>query len=266
MTDIADRQLVTKTGLMGDLGALGVEPGMALIVHSSLSSLGWVCGGPQAVIEALQEVLGPHGTLVMPTHTSQLTDPAGWQNPPVPEGWWEPIRREMPAYDPALTTTLGMGAIPEAFRKARGVRRSDHPQLSFAAWGAHRDRVVGHHRLEDSMGERSPLARLYDVGGHVLLLGVGHANNTSLHLAEYRWSGASSRRTTFRNPVMVDGQRRWVDYQDIDHDEDDFEAIGAAFEQAHEARVGRVGKAEARLVSQSKLVDFAVEWMETHRT
>jgi aminoglycoside 3-N-acetyltransferase len=266
MTDMSDKKLVTKSDIVRELSSLGVEPGMVLIVHSSLSSLGWVCGGPQTVIEALQQILGPRGTLVMPTHTSHLTDPAGWQNPPVPESWWEPIRREMPAYDPALTTTRGMGAIPEAFRKAAGVRRSEHPQLSFAAWGAHRDAVVGEHSLEDSMGEGSPLALLYDLDAHVLCLGVGHASNTSLHLAEYRWSGASSRRTNVENPMMVDGERKWVAYEDIDHDGDDFAQLGEAFEQAHDVHVAQVGEAEARIVSQPKIVDFAVEWMERHRT
>ena len=258
-------QLLTKSRLVRQLLSLGVEPGMVLLVHSSLSSLGWVCGGPQTVIESLQEVIGRTGTLVMPTHTSHLTDPAGWQNPPVPQKWWEPIRREMPAYDPALTTTRGMGAIPESFRKASKARRSDHPQLSFAAWGEHRDAIIDDHRPEVSIGEGSPLASLYDLDGHVLLLGVGYDSNTSLHLAEYRWSGASSRRTTVSNPMKVDGERRWVCYEDLDHDASDFAAIGQAFEQSHDVRIAQLGEAEARLFSQPELVDFAVQWMESNR-
>src|SRR6266700_5977966 len=72
----------TRASLAEDLRRIGVEGGMTLIVHSSLRSLGWVCGGAVAVVQALMDVITPEGTLALPTHTPGYSDPAQWQNPP----------------------------------------------------------------------------------------------------------------------------------------------------------------------------------------
>jgi aminoglycoside 3-N-acetyltransferase len=93
----------TVSSLVSDFKSLGIKEGMVLLVHSSLSSLGWVCGGPVSVILALEEVLTETGTLIMPTHSGDYSDPAEWCNPPVPESWWETIRNEMPVFDKMST-------------------------------------------------------------------------------------------------------------------------------------------------------------------
>lgn len=255
----------TIRSLENDLRTLGVRPGMTLLVHSSLSSLGWVCGGAMAVVLALESVLGPEGTLVMPAHSYGWSDPAGWRNPAVPQGWVELCREEMPAFDPAWTPTTEMGAIPEAFRGQPGALRSEHPVVSFAARGKHAAAITDGHEMDYSQGERSPLARIYDLQGWVLLLGVGYSCNTSLHLAEYRARLGQTVHES-RSPVLRNGACVWVRYRDIDYRDEDFRLIGEAFErETDDVQRGRVCYAPALLMPQRPLVDFAVHWMEAHR-
>jgi aminoglycoside 3-N-acetyltransferase len=257
----------TVDTLLTDLRALDVQPGMSLLVHSSLSQIGWVAGGAQAVILALMEAVSPEGTLVMPTFTNHNSDPAHWQNPPVPEAWWPIIRAEMPAYDRTLSPTRMMGAIAETFRSGSGVIRSDHPVTSFAAWGRDASRFVGSHPLEADVMEGSPIAALYEADGYVLLLGVGYGNCTSLHLSEARANYPGKAFVQHGAAMLIDGRREWVTFTIQEPDDDDFEALGAAYEQAApgSVRIGKIGLAETRLVRQRPLVDFGIGWLTRHR-
>ncbi|WP_132057620.1 aminoglycoside N(3)-acetyltransferase [Halorussus amylolyticus] len=257
---------VTVERLVDDLRTLGVAAGETVVVHSSLSALGWVVGGPPAVVDALLEALAPDGTLVMPTHSTQYTDPTDWENPPVPDDWMDTIRRSRPPYRPAITPTRGMGAIPECFRTYPETLRSRHPTYSFAAWGANAEEIVADHGFDHGLGESSPLARVYDREGWVLLLGVGHDSDTSLHLAEHR---ADYEKTVMTQdaPVLVDGERKRIEFAELDYDDADFEDAGAAFERdcPNDLARGRVGYANATLLDQRALVDYVSEWLGENR-
>lgn len=255
---------VTADRVVADLRDLGVAAGDTLLVHSSLSALGWVPGGAQTAVEALQRAVGSSGALAMPTHTTHLCSPGDWEDPPIPTEWVDTVEASMPAFRPGVTPTRGMGAIPECFRSCPGVARSDHPAYSFAAWGAGSDAIVADHALDYGLGEDSPLASVYDRGGRVLLLGVGHDSNTSLHLAEDR---AAYEKTVVAEagPVLDDGERRWVTFEDIERDTGDFAELGAAFERDVGAATGTVGLADATLIDQRALVDYASEWMSESR-
>ena len=245
--------------------ALGLAAGQTVLVHSAMSKLGWVVGGPEAVIRALLRVLTPSGTLMMATHTTNNTDPAMWSNPPVPDHWVPIIRAHMPAYNPATTPSNRMGAIAETLRTWPGAIRSAHPVASFAALGPEAEFLMADHKVEYDVGDGSPIGKLYELDGYVLLIGVGHGNNTSLHMAEFRaeWPGKPYIKTG--SAMWVNGERQWVEYEALDIDDDDFEQIGAAYEAQYLIKLGKVGNAEVRFFRQRPIVDFAVEWMEQHR-
>lgn len=252
----------TALTLQVQLRSLGLAAGDVVLVHCALSRLGWVCGGSVAALRALLGVLGPTGTVLVPTHTAELSDPATWRNPPVPQAWWTTIQESMPAFEPGITPSLGMGALAELVRTWPGARRSDHPQFSFAAVGAAAQQLTADHRLDDGCGEGSPLARLYELDGKVLLLGVGHESNTSLHLAEYRAGVRRVVRPTA--PVLVEGAALWVTWHDVDFYSEDFQALGEAFEETGAVQIGPVGRGAGRLMHQPTAVDFAQRWLPAH--
>jgi aminoglycoside 3-N-acetyltransferase len=256
----------TVASLSADLRALGVGAGDVVLLHASRRNVGFVAGGTQAIVHALLDVLASTGTLVVPTHTPENTDPAVWRKPPVPESWWRVIREQSPGFDPRLTpASRWMGVLAENVRTWPGAVRSDHPQVSFAAIGGHADEVTADHRLDDALGESSPLGVIYRLNGKVLLLGVGYGSNTSLHLAEWRQQDLPQHTTgsAIRHP---DGSGQWVTWTDVAEDETDFEKIGTDFEAAtHAASIGQVGSATARLIPQRTLVDFASHWMASNR-
>ncbi|MBM3572771.1 MAG: AAC(3) family N-acetyltransferase [Alphaproteobacteria bacterium] len=259
----ADRQPITRASLGADLRRLGLNPGATLLVHASLRALGWVAGGPVAVVQALSDAVGPTGTIVVPAFTADYTDPQDWFQPPVPEHWWPTIREHMPAFDPDRTPSRQMGAIAECVRTWPGAKRSAHPNMSFAALGARADEVVATHPLDFGFGAQSPLARLYALGASVLLLGVGYGKCTCFHLAEARWP--STLETTAKAPVIRQGRRVWANFLDHLYNDRDFADIGRDFERAYPVACGPVGAAEARLFGLVSSVDFALAWIAQNR-
>lgn len=264
---VPDHNILTTADLVAAFQQTGLYAGQVVIVHTSMKAFGsYIVGGEQAVVDALMQVITAAGTLVMPTHSTDNTDPATWRKPPVPSPYWETIRQHMPPYRPESTPTNRMGRINECFRNYPGVLRSSHPAFSFAAWGQHADFVVSNQALNNSVAEESPTGRIYDLDGWVCLLGVGYANNTSLHLADYRAQWQSKVTEHNGSAMLVNGQRQWVTYYDEAVAADDFDDLGAAFEsEAGTVQASMIGQAAVRVMRQRTLVDFAVQWMEAHR-
>jgi aminoglycoside 3-N-acetyltransferase len=230
--------------LTHQLRQLGVQHGGTLVVHTSFRAVRPVERGPIGLIEALRRAVGAEGTLVMPTMSGS--------------------RRPEP-FDPTATPTRNMGVVAETFWRLPGVLRSDHPTSSFAAAGPGAATITGPQPLEPVHGSDSPIGRVHQRDGQVLLLGVGHdVNTTTIHLAETlagvpygveKWCTA-----------LVDGLLARLAYRETDHCCRNFAKVGEWLTERGLQTVGPVGSAAASLMRSCDVVEVAVERLKENPT
>jgi aminoglycoside 3-N-acetyltransferase len=262
-----ERLLVTRSRLVKDFTGLGVPPGGVVMLHASVKAVGWVVGGPDVVLHALREVIGPEGTLMMYV---------GWEDGTYEMATWSEAKRsayleECPPFDPATSrANRRWSVLTEYLRTTPGARRSDNPEKSMAAIGARSEWITAGHPLDHGFGPGSPLEKLCRAGGQVLLLGTPFDSVTLLHHAESLADVPEKRVVRYRMPVLVGGLRRWVDVEEFDTCEgirdwgggDYFVAIVEAYLAAGRGRAGPVGAARSYLFDAQELVEFGVDWME----
>ncbi|WP_328424781.1 MULTISPECIES: AAC(3) family N-acetyltransferase [unclassified Micromonospora] len=262
-----DPPALGRPRLAADLRALGVRPGACLLVHCGLRRVGPLERGPATLAGALRDVLGPAGTLLVPTQTAgnsttsrtYLAATAGMDAAQLAR-----YEAALPGWDGRTTPSQRMGALAEFVRCAPGAVRSDHPQTSFAALGPRARQLTDRHDLDCHLGERSPMGALCAADGQILLLGVGYEACSALHLAEYRLPVPPPERD-YRCFRLVDGRRVRLDFRALDLDDSDFPTVGAALDGEPFVRHGRVGRASARLLPLRATVDFAVGWLAANR-
>lgn len=235
------RQTINRRELTNQLLALGVQPGGVLVVHTAFSRVAPVEGGPRGLIEALQAALGPAGTLVMPSMSDDDDHP----------------------FDPKETPCLGMGVVAETFWRMPGVLRSDSPH-AFAATGPRAAEITAAHPVDVPHGLDSPVGRVYELDGQVLLLGVGHDADTTVHLAE-NLAGVRYRRQCHAT-VLRDGQPVRCDYGEVDHCCENFALLDRWLEAEDRQRRGVVGHAEARLARSRDIVEAALARLRENET
>ena len=176
----------TKEDLLQLFRKLGLKTNDDIMVHSSMRSLGHVVNGPIDVIDALVMTVGLNeGTILMPAHTGQLTDPSDWSSPPLDKESIAIVKEKMNPLDLKLTPVRGRGVIAQSFLSYAGVKRSDHPLNSVSALGKRASFYTSSHSFHEPEGLDSPIGRLYENNGKVLGIGVSVSRFTAIHLAEY---------------------------------------------------------------------------------
>ncbi len=231
------RRELSRADVARQLRALGVEEGGVLLVHTSFRAVRPVEGGPTGLIEALREALGPEGTLVMPAWSDDEDEP----------------------FDPATSrANVDLGVVADTFWRLPGVARSDHPE-AFAAAGPQAERITADPLPLPPAIPESPVGRVYELDGQVLLLGVGHDANTTLHLAEVM--AGVPYRIPHHCTVLQDGRRVRVDYEENDHCCERFALADDWLRAKGQQSEGTVGHAHARLFRSRHLVQAALEYL-----
>lgn len=214
---------------------LGVQAGGVLLVHTAFRALRPIDGGPAGLIDALRMAIGPEGTLAMPSWTGSDEEP----------------------FDPATTpASEDLGIVAETFRRLPGIVRSDHP-FAFAAIGPHARRITDTPLPLPPHVPDSPVGRVYDLDGQVLLLGVSHDADTTLHLAEL--IAGVPYRLPKHVTVWRHGRAEQISYGENDHC---CQRFGLADEWLRERGLqaeGPVANGTGRLIRSRDIVRVATE-------
>jgi aminoglycoside 3-N-acetyltransferase len=228
---------------VADLCSLGLATGDRVVVHSSLRAVGPVEGGADAIVDALLDVLGPEGLLVVPAFTYDT-------------------QRFDPAVEPART-----GALAEAVRLRPDAVRSLHPTYSVAALGVGATDLCADHELRAATGVDSPLDRLARAGGYVLLLGVGQIADTTVHVGEFR-ARAPYLHIPFSpawprvHEIVIGDQTRTVEYDRFPGCSRAFGVVERGLRESSAIRDGFVGRAKSQLVRGEATIEEAVTLLE----
>jgi aminoglycoside N3'-acetyltransferase len=229
---------LSKAEIASRLRTIGVDRAGVLLVHTSFRSIRPVEGGPLGLIEAIRDVLGPTGTLVMPSFTGSDDEP----------------------FDPATTpASSDLGVVADTFWRLPGVLRSDHCH-AFAAIGHYASIITRDPLPLPPHIPESPAGRVHALGGQVLMIGCGHEADTMLHLAEV-FAGVTygvQKHCT----VMKDGQRTRVAYEENDHCCERFSLADAWLRARGQQSEGRIGRAYVRLARARDIVDAALEQLK----
>lgn len=228
------RDELSRAEVTHQLRALGVEAGGVLLVHTSFRAVAPVAGGPLGLIGALRDALGPGGTLVMPSSSGDDDVP----------------------FDPSTTPAApDLGIVADTFWRLPGARRSDHPH-AFAAAGPRAGRITADPLPLPPHVPESPVGRVHELDGQVLLLGVGHDADTTLHLAELL--AGVPYRVPRHCTVLRDGRPVRVDYGENDHCCERFALADGWLRALGRQSEGRVGHAHARLARARDIVAAAL--------
>lgn len=259
----------TRASLRQDLQRLGIRAGDMVMVHAAMSKVGPLLNGPDALIGALLDVVGTDGTLMAYTDWDGAYDPLLDADGRVPPEW----RAHVPPFNPATSRAArDNGILAEFIRTTPGAYRSGNPGASIAAVGAQAAWLTADHPLDYGYGEGSPLAKLVQAGGKVLMVGAPRDTMTLLHHAEHLAQIPNKRIRRYEVPLATAEGSCWRMVEEFETSEpvipgladDYFATIVNGYLAAGEGQQGAVGNAPSLVVEAETMCRFAVNWLERH--
>ena len=256
--------MITTSQLINDFKKLGLKSGELVMLHASQRAVGTVLGGPDEVHKALLEAIAPQGTMMMYVGCEGEFENIG-------KGTVSPADETLliehcPAFDPAIARAdRDYGVLVEFFRSFPGTICSQNPGARMAARGTRAAWWMENHPLQYGYGPGSPLAKLYEHQGKVVLLGSDLDQVTLLHFAEHITPIEHKRKEHFRVPILENGQRVWHDIEEYDTSvgmrlwpKRFFASIVQEYLLINHITAKKVGNADTYLLDAKSLVDFAV--------
>lgn len=258
---------VTRAALRDNLNRIGITAGDTVMVHAAMRKVGPLLNGPDALIRALLDVLGPEGSIMVYTSWDSMHDDLMDDEGHVLPEW----RDHVPGFDVATSRAVRMnGAIAEFVRTTPGARRSANPGASVAALGKLADWITADHPQDYGFGPGTPLAKLVEVEGCVLMVGAPWDTMTLVHHADHLADIPHKNLVRYEVPFAGVGGIEWRFMEEFDSTEpvlDDMpenyiEQIVQAFVADGNGRQGMIGQAPSLLVEAKPMCDFAISWLE----
>ncbi len=238
--------MLTKDQLIQEFQAIGLQAGDTLLVHSSYKSLGGVDGGPQTVIDAFLDALGPQGTLVMPTFNFDFCRGQPWD---------------------VRATPSQMGAMTNMVRTRPDARRVFHPIYSFAVVGQHAE-FMTKDRYKSSYEKDSVFGKLRQVDGKIMVIGLSYNDSMTFfhHVEElegvdYRYLKDFTGMVTDENGHTYEDTFQML-VRDLDQGVHTMvDPMGALMETAGIITVRQIGEAKVSLMKANEVYDFTAREM-----
>jgi aminoglycoside 3-N-acetyltransferase len=264
---LGDTYYWTRQLLSRHIRALGVRQGDAVMVHAGMRSVGPLVNGPDTLIDALLDVVGPNGTLLCYVNWEQQYEDALDENGHLPDS----LKPDIPPFDPARSrASRDHGAFAEFVRTTPGAERSQNPGASIVAIGKQATWFTADHPLDYGYGPGSPFAKLVAAAGQILLIGAPFDTISLLHHAEHLAQVPGKHIRRMEVPLLLNGQVVWRMIEEFDTvdpvvhglDADYFGTIAEDFLATRRGQRGVIGNAASILLPAADLIDFAVRWLE----